>query len=130
MSMSSMSHGNEFACPPAGGLPGEIAARIADFLARTGRGMAGSMPQRVESIRRLIKEIEEKVLTEGLREGLLGIVRRFRRELETGDAAGAISDAEWRALVERIEAYGRTTTIENYAEYIFSFEGMPRVGLD
>lgn len=104
--------------PRALGLSGEVAARIVDFLTRKTR----SVPERIEALCGLI---EEKVLREGVRDGLLGLVRKFRWEIGVSRGVdAALTETDWQLLVHRIERYERTTTIENYSAYIFSMDGL------
>jgi hypothetical protein len=104
--------------PKSLGWSGELAARIAEIVARGARGAT----ERFEALRRAI---EEKVRSDGLRQGLLGLVRRFRSQVQaSGRTEEDVSDAEWLALVERITAYGRDRSIESYTLYLFSLDGL------
>ena len=116
-----MSYCEGYANEQASGLQGEVAARIADFLARKTK----SVPERVEALYRLI---ESKVLNDGVCEGLLTLVRKFKGEVRSRTLAGSMTESDWNVLVEQIVSYRHQTSIENYTAYLFTMDGGP--GLD
>jgi hypothetical protein len=116
-----MTYADGYAHGAGGTSAGEIAARLADFVARQTR----DVPARLEALRRLI---EEKVLDHGLRDGLLGIVRSFRRDVAERRQDRRPTESDWQLLVARIERYGSTSSIEQYSAYLFSVE-IPRLDL-
>ncbi len=98
----------------------DFVARIADIVARKSQ-------QLPVSIGAFLRDIENKVLSKGLRGTLKSLVDHFQKE-KTINAAPAVADleayAEWMVLVERIHQFGRTETIENYPAYMISLDGL------
>ena len=116
-----MSYCEGYANEQASGLQGEVAARIADFLARKTK----SVPERVEALYRLI---ESKVLNDGVRAGLLTLVRKFKGEYRGSAPAGSMTESDWQLLVGQIVSYRHETSIENYTEFLFTVDDGPRLG--
>ena len=115
-----MSYYEGYANEQASGLQGEVTARIADFLARKTK----SVPDRVEALYRLI---ESKVVNDGVREGLLKLVRTFKGESRSRTPSGGMTESDWHVLVEQIVSYRQQTSIENYTEYLFTMDGGRRL---
>ncbi len=94
----------------------ELLQRIGDFLNEKSR----SVPERLDSI---LKVIQTKVRSIDLRQSLNQLLTDWKDRAQRGEEIGP---SDWEVLVVQIRQYGQRETIENYTEYFFSFESLPK----